>query len=387
MLNKFFKIRGIEKKQDAEISPEKSQAKDLEFLRAKELFDSTKTKEAFEELEKLYNSGNSAAGFYLGVIYEEGRGKEPDMEKAFSFYKNAANAGINEGQYKFGLMLAEGKGVEKDYEHAAVWFGKAADKGHAKALFNLGVINEFGLGVMIDVNRAEGFYQKAADLGLSEGMVRLGKLLFQKQKNEEAKSLFEKAISIDKARANLFIQKVISETGKADINLQISHLYESYKAGDVNAGIRLGKLLIDGGRPEDAFKLFNALSQNQNPEALHNLANLFYCGIGTEKNPEKAIELYKIAAQKGLALSCLNYGIICYTGKGIDINKEEAFAWVKKGADAGSAKACFLLSLFLLKGVGCNADDAKSEQWFRRGAKLMEKNKDIPIKINLNNLK
>ncbi len=387
MLDKFFKIKNVVKSKIEETPPEKGQVQDVNFLKAKELFDAGKTEEAFGEFGKLYNSGNSKAGFYLGLIYEEGRGREPDIEKAFSFYKNAANAGVMDAQYKLGLMLAEGKGAEKDYEQAVTFFGKAGDKGHAKSLFNLGVINEFGLGVMRDVNRAEVFYQKAADAGLVEGMVRLAKLLFQKGKNEEAKALFDKALTQDKAKANLFIQKILAESGNSDINKQAAHLYEAYKAGDSDAGLRLGKLLIEGGRPEDAFKLFYNLARNGNPDAIHNLANMYYCGIGADKNWEKALELYKTAAEKGFLLSCLNYGIINYTGKGVEVNKDEAFKWIKKGADAGCAKACYLLSLFLLKGAGCNPDEAKSEYWFKRGLKFMEKNKDIPIKINLNNLK
>jgi TPR repeat protein len=387
MLNKFFKIKNVVKIREGEIPPEKPQGKDINFLKVKELFDAGKTEEAFAEFEKIYNTGNSEAGFYLGLIYEEGRAREPDIEKAFLCYKNAAGAGIMDAQHKLGKMFAEGKGVEKDYSQAATLFGKAGDKGHVKALFNLGVINEFGLGVMRDANRAEVFYQKAADAGLAEGMVRLAKLLFQKGKNEEAKALFDKALAQNKSKANLFIQKILAESGKTDINQQVAHLYEAYKAGDSDAGLRLGKLLVDGGRPEDAFKLFNNLARSGNPEAIHNLANMYYCGLGTDKDWEKTIDLYKTAAEKGFSLSCLNFGIINYTGKGVEANKDEAFRWIKKGADAGCAKACYLMSLFLLKGAGCALDEAKSESWFKRGVKLTETNKDIPIKINLNNLK
>ena len=52
---------------------------------------------------------------------------QTQLEKSFSFMKNAAEQGSSLAQFFLGIMYANGDGVLKDHKQTVVWFRKAAE--------------------------------------------------------------------------------------------------------------------------------------------------------------------------------------------------------------------------------------------------------------------
>jgi len=75
---------------------------------------------------RLAEAGNPHAQFYLGFMYETGRGVPQDYLTAAYWYRRAANQGETTAQYRLGLLFDKGQGVTQDYIEAHKWLNLAA---------------------------------------------------------------------------------------------------------------------------------------------------------------------------------------------------------------------------------------------------------------------
>jgi uncharacterized protein len=75
---------------------------------------------------RLAEAGNPRAQFYLGFMYETGRGVPQDYLTAAYWYRRAANQGETTAQYRLGLLFDKGLGVVQDYIEAHKWLNLAA---------------------------------------------------------------------------------------------------------------------------------------------------------------------------------------------------------------------------------------------------------------------
>lgn len=74
----------------------------------------------------LAEAGNARAQFYLGFMYETGRGVPQDYVTAAYWYHRAANQGETTSQYRLGLLFDKGFGVAQNYIEAHMWLNLAA---------------------------------------------------------------------------------------------------------------------------------------------------------------------------------------------------------------------------------------------------------------------
>ncbi|MDR9437686.1 MAG: tetratricopeptide repeat protein [Thiohalophilus sp.] len=81
----------------------------------------------------LAERGDADAQYYVANAYEEGRGTEEDMGKAFEWYRKAAAQQHGAAQYKLGVMYENGMGVETDLKQAMEWYKQAAENGNTLA--------------------------------------------------------------------------------------------------------------------------------------------------------------------------------------------------------------------------------------------------------------
>lgn len=91
--------------------------------------------------------------------YERG-----DYTQAARVFSPLAEQGTASAQFYLGLMYEKGRGVRQDHSTALMWFRKAAAQGYAGPQNNLGLIYERGRGVRKDVVRALMWYTIAAAL-------------------------------------------------------------------------------------------------------------------------------------------------------------------------------------------------------------------------------
>ena len=75
------------------------------------------------------------AQFWLGLSYDNRWFiTEKNFMKAKELYEKAANQGHSAAQYYLGVMYYEGRGIEKNIRKAKEWFEKATEQGFPNAL-------------------------------------------------------------------------------------------------------------------------------------------------------------------------------------------------------------------------------------------------------------
>jgi predicted nucleic acid-binding Zn-ribbon protein len=87
-----------------------------------------------------------------------------DFSSSLAVWLPTAQAGDAKAQAYVGRIYADGFGREPDYLQAASWYQKASDQGYAQAMIDLGQLYERGLGVAKDPVKAVALYRKASGL-------------------------------------------------------------------------------------------------------------------------------------------------------------------------------------------------------------------------------
>jgi TPR repeat protein len=124
---------------------------------------------ALREWRPLAEQGNATAQFFLGTMYERGRGVPKNDKTAVKWYRLSAEQGNARAQYNLGVMYDEGQGVPQDYKTATKWYKLAAEQGYASAQTTLGGMYAMGKGVILDWVYAHMWGNLAASNGSETG--------------------------------------------------------------------------------------------------------------------------------------------------------------------------------------------------------------------------
>ncbi len=81
---------------------------------------------AYKAFKPLAERGDIDAQFYMGVMYDFGRGVSQDYIKAAKWFRKAAERGDGEAQFELGWAYTDGKSVPQDFVQAYMWFELAA---------------------------------------------------------------------------------------------------------------------------------------------------------------------------------------------------------------------------------------------------------------------
>jgi hypothetical protein len=125
---------------------------------------------ALREWRPLAEQGHATAQFWLGYMYNFGRGVAKDDAEAVKWYRKAAEQGEAQAQFNLSVMYEYGRGVAKDDAEAVRWYRKVAAQEQyqyqqAHAQFELGRMYHEGRGVAQDDAQAVRWYRKAAEQG------------------------------------------------------------------------------------------------------------------------------------------------------------------------------------------------------------------------------
>ena len=118
--------------------------------------------DTFERLRPLADEGNPHAQFYLGYMYELGKGVAVDLAQAASLYRDAAEQGLIGAQFNLGLAYLTGRGVEQDPAKALEWLRQAAEQGHTRSQYKIAEMYEAGQGTKRDHVQAYKWFAIAA---------------------------------------------------------------------------------------------------------------------------------------------------------------------------------------------------------------------------------
>ena len=145
---------------------------------AKANLDAEDYETAFPILRAAADLGDAKAQYYLGFLYDMGKGVEQDYEEAVKYYRLAADQGDAAAQCNLGFCYYDGRGVAQDYDMARKYYHLAADQGDEVALYNLGSNCFFGTGMEQDYGEAYRYFCLSAEGGYPAGIFAVGECYY-----------------------------------------------------------------------------------------------------------------------------------------------------------------------------------------------------------------
>jgi TPR repeat protein len=113
--------------------------------------------------------GDARAEFFLGVMYESGRGVAKDTTEAAKYYRLSADQGLAAAQNNLASLYADGDGVAQNGSEAIHLWLLAADQGLPVAQANLASSYATGTHVRKDLVQAYKWATLAAAQGYGDG--------------------------------------------------------------------------------------------------------------------------------------------------------------------------------------------------------------------------
>ncbi len=185
-----------------------------------------------------------------------------------------------------------------------------AEAGVAAAQFNLGLVWLYGDAGEQNPEKAWKWLEMAADQGIAEARAALGVMCLNGQP---------------------FGQTTGPDAGQAR-----KHLEDAFESGSVEAGFRLGTLLLTGlgvdpepgrgaGMIEDAARRGHML-------ALTDAAWCLEHGLGMKRNPARALKAWQLAAEAGMPRGWFTLGIWLMEGRHVAADRALAGACLSQAA-------------------------------------------------------
>ena len=336
--------------------------------------------EAYATIKRAILDDDPRAWFFLGWLYETGRGTQRNVASAMHAYKKSAEfgnvtapfrrcnlllRGTDEQQQEAaeiltklaetraadaGLMLGEAYalgliGDAPSFEKAQKWWKGSADAGEARALINLSLLMEgkYGFKEQLNPDAALEHLRRASEIGNAVAMAALGSRFLNGReglRNEE-KGLkwLRHAAALNVADADLVLGD--HEANQLQNFVQARTHYEAaIKHGSVAALLRLG-----------------ILSQR---------------GLGAEANLDAALKLFKQAAARGSGEGAHLAASLLLNAKS-DTNQAaltaEGYRFLLAAASQRTAAQVDLALLYLSGRLGV-ADPVSAAAWFDRAARL-----------------
>ena len=254
---------------------------------------------------------NPDTQYRLGMIYSESGNPCCNQETALRYFEQAASCGKAEYIIKVAWMYYNGEGCVKDIKKSFRMFQQCADRGCKDAVLQTALMLESGEGTEINYGKAISYLQRLkVDPEAQVKIARLNQLCNTELK--EAESLFA---SGDYAQA-------------FDIYL------EAYKAGNMQAACRIGKIYLEGlgvaASKEDAEKFLKIAADNNNADALEMLGNLYW-----KDDQTKAVKYFTKAFDSGKLHLAKQLGLYYYDWERKDSDDELAYKYLQTAVKQG----------------------------------------------------
>ena len=170
-----FELKATVTKGEITSVSHKFDSSDMIYNEGKSFYDAKNYTAAFPKIKQAAELGHTEANFYLGLMYERGKGVEKNYVEAVKYYRVAAEKGHDMAQNNLGFRYQKGEGgVPQDYNEAVKWYRKAAEQGNSYAQNSLGICYNDGKGVTKDDVEAVKWYRKSAEQGNKYGLYDMG---------------------------------------------------------------------------------------------------------------------------------------------------------------------------------------------------------------------
>lgn len=152
--------------------------------------------------------------------------------------------------------------------------------------------------------------------------------------------------------------------------------YRCFERGagyDIACRIKQALCLLNGqGVDKDLPRAVSILREcvaQDNAEARLHLGNLYFAGVGVEKNPSLAIELVQESAFGGCVPAMIRLGVWYMDGAPtLTTDPAVAVQWIEKAVSMGSGEACNVLGVWCIAGRGIERNPLRARELFERAS-------------------
>ena len=309
-----------------------------------------------DALLDLARAGDTASQLKVAGEFFYGRNRRLNRTLAFYWFRKAANGGSPEAQYNLAVCLQHGSGCEKNLPAAFIFFEKALNNGIAQALIP---------------------YTKLLFNGVNEGEFEGRTLKKIPADREKAIGLLRKHAGNGDRRITLLLAKFLY----ADVEkhaAELRHLLAGYCASNADADpeamviyaacLRSG---IGGFPPDPAAGagILQRAAEKKHPEAMAQLAEMYYNGFGVKVDRRKALALYEKAIAAGSARAMTDYGELKLAGVDTAHDPVGAFKLFHRAAMTDYPAARRKLGECYANGIGTAANHQRAMNCYHDAAK------------------
>lgn len=335
--------------------------------------------------------GHALAQYSLAISYALGEGIAQDARTAADWFKRSAEQGYLPAQVQLASKYHTGAGVPVDFEEAVRWYTPAADEDDPVAQYNLAGMYRAGTGVEQDYARALMWYQRAADLGYEPALTEIEAL--QHRLAAAASPAVPVAPQRTEPIETSTYQDIEDSAPTEDVAepsglLSIDDINPSIPVSDSETV----ELLADGPSvpraetadmpaPVPAITPANAdttsevetpgqIVSPETPPVPGTPLFLYTQGMDAlkDRDYQQALTYFRPPAAQGEALAQHQLAIMFYQGLGVNQDYTEAALWYRRAAEQGNSDAQFSLGNLFLSGEGVSRDALQAKYWYEQAA-------------------
>lgn len=318
----------------------------------------------------------------LAEAYIEGYGVAPNVDKAFTLYKESASLGNERAMRQVGRMYQLGQGVDADVGTATEWYIKAIELGDAPAMIEMGLLKQATVKGTSGDQQALVYFKRAADLGELKAMRLLGKLYSTNNSDlydpELSSQWYEKAalqgdvssmfslvdlysdnrdLQSDSAKVKHWVEAALKMSPSRPADLL--NIADAYAQG---IGVTQNKA--------EAFRLRVLAAKNNDPKAMREVARSYQHGIGVVQQPDVALTWFSKAAAGNDAGAMVEMGKAYKNGLGVQKDAKKAFEYFLQAAKLDETDGMIQLALCYFEGSGVAVNPSEGIEWFEKASKL-----------------
>ncbi|HEY4165070.1 MAG TPA: tetratricopeptide repeat protein [Dongiaceae bacterium] len=125
-----------------------------------------------------------------------------------------------------------------------------------------------------------------------------------------------------------------------------------------------GTAAFNNGDYAGAMAAWKPKAEDNDPEAMNNIGNLYSLGLGVSKDPKQAATWYEKAAQLGFVLAQYNLANLDYNRNDL----KQAARWYTAAAQGGHAKAMYYLAQMYESGDGVEENKTEAAKWYGKAS-------------------
>lgn len=282
--------------------------------------------------------------FSSWFFYKDYFSEKPSDYELYLQTRQLAERGDTDAQFRLGVMLLQGYGIEPNPVKAKVWLDEAATQGNADAQYQLALYHQGEYEITNDEQQghlAFGWLRKASESGSSEALVELGKMYV------EGGIVAGLEIKVDLHNAAIMFRRA-AEQNNSEAMFQLARLIEKYPNLAAN--------------DENSLTLYEEASDLGNANAQYFLSIIYMNDYTIRFKYELGEELLLKSAGQGHKYAQLKLGLRS--------SDREAIIYFRRAAHQDLAQAHYELGRIYLGRYSVDKDIDLAEYHFRKAIDL-----------------